>query len=365
MVVDIVTCFESNEERVRFIYDACISKGYEVNVITSDFSHIRKEKRNSIPDGYNAVNTKPYNKNLSFERIISHIEFSRDAFKLVKKHNPDLIWVMAPANCLIKEAYDYKKNRSVKVIIDIIDMWPESLPTRFNKHLFPFNIWRNIRRKYINCADILVTECNFYKNVLNDEYKKEIKTIYWARDKKNTDKSLNLPENRLSLCYIGSINNIIDIDRIYELIYSCDMPVIFYVIGEGEKTELFIEKLSEICYVEYCGPIRDEKKKKDIFEKCHAGINIYKDNLYIGLTVKCIDYFEHGLPIINNIKGDTWMFVIQNKVGINVDDSTEIKSEELINMRMNNKNIYDLYNRNFTKEVFIENCLNIFDEVFR
>ena len=364
MIVDVITCFESNEERVNYIYDACISRGYAVNIITSDFSHIRKEKRSNIPNGYIAIKTKPYNKNLSLDRIASHKEFARDAFKLVEKHNPDLIWVMAPANYLIKEAHDYKKrNRCVKAIIDIIDMWPESLPIKINKHLFPFNIWRNLRKKYINCADALVTECDFYKIVLNGEYKKEIKTIYWARDNGEKDKSLDLPKNKLSLCYIGSINNIIDIDRIYELIYSCDMPVILYIIGEGEKTDFFIDKLSEICYVEYCGPIRDEERKNHIFKKCHAGINIYRDDLYIGLTVKCIDYFEHGLPIINNIKGDTWMLVLQNNVGINVDENTIIKSEELIEMRTNNENIYELYNRNFTKEVFTKNCLEVLDGV--
>ena len=34
--------------------------------------------------------------------------------------------------------------------------------------------------------------------------------------------------------------------------------------------------------------------------QCHAGINIYREGLYIGLTVKCIDYFEHGMPIVND-----------------------------------------------------------------
>ena len=363
MKVSVITCYESNEERVSFVLDACKKRGYEVNVITSDYSHIRKEKRSNIPEGYEAINARPYSKNLSLVRMLSHRKFAKDAFALVEKYNPNLIWLMAPANSLIKEANNYKNNHDVKIIIDIIDMWPESLPININKDLFPFKLWRNIRKNSINCADALVTECDLYQDVLGKEYKKGIKTIYWARENRDINKELILPEDKLSLCYIGSINNIIDIDRICSLINSADRKVIIHLIGEGEKTNEMIKRLKEVCEVEYYGAVRDETKKNEIFNKCHAGINIYKEGLYIGLTVKCIDYLEHGLPLINNIKGDTWNFVSENKIGINVDKDTRLNSQKLIEMRKNNQNIYDLFENNFTKEVFEKKCLEVIDEV--
>ena len=36
--------------------------------------------------------------------------------------------------------------------------------------------------------------------------------------------------------------------------------------------------------------------------------------------MKSMDYFEGGLPIINNIKGDTWEAVVRFKVGLNYPD---------------------------------------------
>ena len=110
MKATIVTCYESNEERVSFVYDAMKKRDYEINVITSDFSHIRKEKRNSVPEGFFALNADPYQSNLSLARIRSHQKFARDAFELIGKQDPDLIWCVAPANSLIKEANTYKKN---------------------------------------------------------------------------------------------------------------------------------------------------------------------------------------------------------------------------------------------------------------
>lgn len=366
MKVVILTCYESNEERVSFVYDACKKRKYNVKVITTNFSHIKKAKRNNVPAGYIAVDTKPYNKNLSIKRMESHAQFSKDAFALVEQETPDLIWLMAPANSLIKEARKYKKKYpATKLIIDIIDMWPESLPINVSRKIFPLNIWKNIRKNNINCANAVVTECEFYQEILKKEYKKNIYTIRWARDRKADTIKGKLEKEKLSLCYIGSINNIISTQIMNEVINNADMPIVLHVIGEGENRYNFVNLAQRVCEVIYHGPIRDEKIKSQIFSQCHAGINIYRNNLYIGLTVKCIDYFEHGLPIINNIKGDTWNMVNKYNVGINIDKNTKLDSKKIIEMRKNNNYIYDFYNDNFTKEVFIDKCLKVIDEVIK
>ena len=366
MQVIILTCFESNEERVSFVVDACKSRNYDVSVISTDFSHIKKQKRTNIPDGYKVVETKPYSRNLSLGRMISHYKFAKDAFELIENENPDLIWLMAPANSLIKQANKYKKKHpNVKLIIDIIDMWPESLPIKLNRNIPPLSMWRSIRSKYINCADALVSECDLYQDILSKEYAGDIKTIRWCRDSRVKNNDLKIDDDKLSLVYIGSINNIISIEILSSVISNIDMPVVLHVIGEGENRYNFVNVLSRNCEVIYHGAIRDEKQKAKIFDMCHAGVNIYRDNLYIGLTVKCIDYFEHGLPIINNIKGDTYSMVEKYGVGINVDENTKVDGKKLIKMRKNNKYIYDFYNDNFTKKVFVDKCLDVIDEVLK
>ena len=366
MKVAIVTCFESNEERVNYIYDACLSRGYNVEAISSDFSHIRKEKRDSSTDRIKLLEAKPYKKNLSIERMLSHHQFAKNVFSLLESNKPDLLWLIAPANSLIAEADKYKRRHpDVKIIADIIDMWPESLPISINKNLFPLNLWKNLRSRHLKCADHVVTECDMYHEILSNEYKGQIDTIYWARDNEDVVNNPEPADDKLNLIYIGSINNIIDSSKISDVIARCDKKVVLHVIGEGENTELFLNKMKKVCEVVYHGAVRDEKRKAAVFDKCHAGINIYRDNLYIGFTTKCIDYFEHGLPIINNIKGDTWKMVEEHDAGINVSDETNIDSDILIRQRKNFLNIVDLYNDNFTKEVFTKKCLQVIDEVIR
>ena len=171
--------------------------------------------------GYDLVPTIKYKKNLSLRRMRSHEQFASDTFLLIREYKPDLIWIEAPCNSLISYAKKYKKkHKDVKIIIDMIDMWPESLPIIINKNSFPFNLWRNIRSKNIDCADAVVSECDLYKKILEKEYKGNINTIHWCRDSRAIHSELDLPSDELSLCYIGSINNIIDIDKICDIIKS-------------------------------------------------------------------------------------------------------------------------------------------------
>lgn len=362
----ILTCYESNEERVEFVYESLKQRNFDIYVITTDFSHIKKSKRNNIPNNYISINTKPYLKNLSKDRILSHKKFSKDAFNMINELKPNLIWLMIPANSLVKQANEYKKNNpSVKIIIDVIDMWPESLPVNLSKQLLPFKIWKGLRSNNLNCADYIVSECDMYQDILSKEYNGKLSTIYWSKDYSMNKDKQNIEDNHLSLCYLGSINNIIDTDLIVKIISNIDDDVKLHVIGEGENTKYFLNQLQNVCDVTYYGPIRDEDKKAEILNKCHAGLNIYKKGLYIGLTVKCIDYFENGLPIINNIDGDTRNMVDNYNLGFNVDDKTILDSKQIKELRNNNSHIYDFYKNNFSKESFIEKCNKVIDEVLK
>lgn len=358
----IVTCFESNQERCELVKQAFQSKGYQARIVTSDFSHINKAARKNIPGDCLIVNTMAYKRNLSISRMISHYRFAKDAFKLLEKQEADLIWLMAPANSLIKQAYYYKKKRpQAKIIIDMIDMWPESLPININKNIFPLNIWKNIRSKYLRTCDYLVRECDLYNEQLSIEYNGKSSTLYWAKEE-NFNEQKDLPADSFNLIYIGSINNIIDIDRMKEIIKSCKERCLVHIIGDGENKEKMVAELSQVSEVIYHGSIYDKQAKQAIFNKCHAGLNIYKEGLYIGLTVKCLDYFANGLPIINNIPADSFELVEKYDAGVNIKDNLTINWQHLKDIRNHNDNIRKLYQENFSKDIFIEKCQKIITE---
>ena len=169
-----------------------------------------------------------------------------------------------------------------------------------------------------------------------------------------------LPEEGvLQLCYLGSINNIIDIPAIAGLIQEIQKlrPVKLNIIGDGESRELLIASVRETgAAVEYHGPIFDVDQRQAIFDRCSFGINVMKESVCVGLTMKSLDYFAGGLPILNTIQADTWDLVEQEGIGVNLcrENLTEtaqkickMDSQTLKQMR---ERTLEVFNRYFAKQ---------------
>lgn len=327
MRVVIVCSFDTYEARVDMIYEYFKDRGDDVSVIVSDFCHVHKDYRKIEKKDYIPVHAKEYRKNLSIARMKSHHYFAKEAFDKVKDLKPELLYVLFPANSLVKQAALYKRtNKDTKLIFDVIDLWPETMTIGKLKKVFPFTSWRNLRDKYIDEADYVITECNLFRDKLKDAVsEKKIETLYFSANKLSDEIVMDkdLPSDSISLCYLGSINNIIDIDFIVTIINAMKEKVKLHIIGDGEKKEEFLNKLKKTnAEVIYHGKIYDDEKKAQILAKCHYGLNIMKPTVCVGLTMKSVDYFRFGLPIINNIYGDTWDIVENRGVGINVNADT-------------------------------------------
>ena len=92
------------------------------------------------------------------------------------------------------------------------------------------------------------------------------------------------------------------------------------------------------------GKIYNQEEKKGIFDSCHYGLNIMKPSVCVGLTMKSIDYFEFGLPIINNIKGDTWEAIEKYDCGVNLGKKKlHLSVEENSNQRLNSRHFFEKY----------------------
>ena len=109
------------------------------------------------------------------------------------------------------------------------------------------------------------------------------------------------------------------------------------------------------------GKIFQNEKKQDIFNKCHYGLNYMKNTVVVGLTMKSMDYFEAGLPIINNIHGDTWDIIANNKLGFNSDNLSSIIDYD-ISLR---KNVRNYFEDNFSVDAFERNIDNTLKAVYK
>ena len=353
----IVNCFETYEHRVDLLYRFFTKKGYQAKVITSDWLHMHKCLRQTCPKDYEMLHVRAYNKNLSVQRLLSHYEFSVKAQKKMEEYSPDLLWVLIPPNSLVKAAAEYKKRHpEVNVIMDLIDMWPETMPIHRFKKLPPFINWQKLRDNNLQYADEVVTECALFQTILGGKCAAEkMHTLYLARENGFVASNPQLPDDRIALCYLGSINNIIDIPCISRIIQEIDCPVDLHIIGDGEKRQTLIDEASQAgANVIYHGKIYNQEEKQRILDQCHFGLNIMKNSVFVGLTMKSMDYFECGIPIINNIKGDTWDFVANHQLGMNLERFEQIDSKDLFEMANRRLEVQDFFRRYFTYAAFCE-----------
>lgn len=367
MNVVIVNCFDTYEQRVILLQKYFHNRNWNVSIVTSNYRHIQKSFRKDTIENFIFIPVIPYSKNMSISRLVSHMLFSVDAFKKVENLNPDLLWVLSPPNSVIKYASQYKQKKPrITLIIDIIDIWPETMPISKVKRLFPFSLWRSLRDKYINLADIVITECNLFKDLLYNICDiSKIYTLYLAKGEQTLESSPNPPADRYALCYLGSINNIIDIPCICNIIKSMPkkekVPEL-HIIGDGEKRNILInEAIKAGAKVIYYGKIYDPKEKQIIMDKCHLGLNIMKPSVFVGLTMKSMDYFQAGIPIVNNIQGDTWDMVQQYNLGINYNNQN-ISDMDLNKILVNRESIKKFFRDKLSVDTFYQTLTSILEE---
>lgn len=360
----LISCSDHYGHRLHVIDEYLRACGYETIYITSDFDHTSKKVFVCGVENSVQLHARPYHKNLSLRRILSHQEFARDVFRYIEKlpRQPEVIAVQLPPNFLAYYGAKYKKKHpQVKLIFDIFDLWPETFPFgKLKKLLAPvFSVWAWLRDHNLRAADFVTTECEMFRQRLKLADETSAAIYLCAEPLKIEKAAVDLRTDCLDLCYLGAINNVIDIPAICGMIgeLAKEKPVTLHIIGKGERQQEFVDSAKASgAEVVFYGAVYDDQKKQEIVSRCHFGLNIMKSSVCVGLTMKSVDYFRHGLPIINNIPADTQKLVEENHIGLQLDEQCAQKLLKLTNdtcMEMR-KNVDETFDTYFDKAVVIE-----------
>lgn len=325
----LISCSDHYGHRLHLFDGILKDMGYETTYITSDFDHTTKSVFQSNVPGAVQLPAKPYGKNLSPERILSHWGFARDVFRYLEAlpREPDALVVLVPPNFLAYYAARYKKRHPrVKLIFDIFDLWPETFPSNKGKLLlsFPFGVWKTIRDRSLPAADGITTVCDLFRRRLGLEERAAVVPL--CAEALGQGLLPGLSREELTLCYLGAINNVVDIPRICGLLEALvkRRPVALHIIGTGERQQALIDGAEAAgVRVVFHGPVYDEEEKKRIMSRCHFGLNIMRESVCVGLTMKSVDYFRYGLPIVNSIPADTEELIRAYGVGIQMGPGCE------------------------------------------
>lgn len=338
-----IECFESNNS--RFVYIAkllAMSKNNNVEIITSDFNHTKKEKFNKIGklDGVKitACHEPGYPKNVCLKRFNSHKKLSKNIKEyLEKRRKPDIIYCAIPSLAVGKIVAQYAEKNGVRFVIDIQDLWPEAFKMVFKIPLLSNAIFYPMKRQanYIyKCADDIIAVSETYRDratSVNKKYKNKLTVFlgtnleYFDKCKEKNIKHYN--DNIIRIAYIGTLGHSYNIKTIIdalELLKEKYNNLNFLVMGSGplkNQFEAYAKDKNINC--EFTGRLEYPEMVGTLCS-CDIAVNPITHGAAQSIINKVGDYAAAGLPVINTQENLEYRNLVEKyNIGYNCENSNK------------------------------------------
>ncbi len=339
-----IECFESNNS--RFVYIAkllAMSKNNNVEIITSDFNHTKKEKFNKIGklDGVKitACHEPGYPKNVCLKRFNSHKKLSKNIKEyLEKRRKPDIIYCAIPSLAVGKIVAQYAEKNGVRFVIDIQDLWPEAFKMVFKIPLLSNAIFYPMKRQanYIyKCADDIIAVSETYCNralKVNKKVKKGL-SVFLGTDLNYFDEcakknKVEFDDDLVRIAYIGTLGHSYNIPIVIDAIrYLNDKGINnlkFIIMGDGPLKEKFESYAREKQIdAEFLGRLEYAKMVGTLCS-CDIAINPISRGAAQSIINKVGDYAAAGLPVINTQENLEYRNLVEKyNIGYNCENSNK------------------------------------------
>lgn len=353
-----IECFESNNS--RFVYIAkllAMSKNNNVEIITSDFNHTKKEKFNKIGklDGVKitACHEPGYPKNVCLKRFNSHKKLSKNIKEyLEKRRKPDIIYCAIPSLAVGKIVAQYAEKNGVRFVIDIQDLWPEAFKMVFKIPLLSNAIFYPMKRQanYIyKCADNIIAVSETYCNralKVNKKVKKGL-SVFLGTDLNYFDEcakknKVEFDDDLVRIAYIGTLGHSYNIPIVIDAIrYLNDKGINnlkFIIMGDGPLKEKFESYAREKQIdAEFLGRLEYAKMVGTLCS-CDIAINPISRGAAQSIINKVGDYAAAGIPVVNTQENNEYRNLVEEyKIGFNCENNNSNDLAEKINILWNDE----------------------------
>lgn len=335
--------FECEKASSRYLTIANMASNLkiDVEVVTSTFYHTTKKQRD-IDDQLSKYKYKTtlisepgYKKNIDLKRICSHRRFAKNVISyLEKRKKPDLIYLFVPPIYLADRVITYANANNIKVMIDVLDLWPEAynmiLPMPQITHYLLEPMRRKANKIYAGADKIVAVSQTYVDRAMkyNNKCKKGL-AVYIGTDMIVFDKYAQVEKNKkindeIVIAYIGMLGTSYDlisvIDAISELETDIKNKVKFKVMGDGPKREEFelYAKKKNINYI-FTGKLPYDEMVQNLCQ-CDIAVNPIKSSSASSIINKVADYAAAGLPVINTQTNPEYRNLLNEfNAGFNVD----------------------------------------------
>ena len=268
-----------------------------------------------------------------FLRLLYYFELSYKVWVYVKEyqHLYDCIYVTSPNIFIPWAAFFQKRNRSVKRILEVRDLWPDSVKyvEKLNINLF-FPILKLMEKLLYKASDkIVINNEGFRKYIKEMVRNKEI--LYLPNAFTEEEVAFEELGKNFRVIYTGNIGFAQSYEKLQELATRLEAEKIdFKIIGYGMNAHLFKSYIdfNDFKYVTF----EEEKTREECLvdiRQSNIQLSILKDSeVFLNvLPGKVIDGIASGVPIVTNLGGFTGELVNGNKVGYAKEGAT---TDELV-----------------------------------
>lgn len=325
-VGDLRTAKSSRIYKIKRMFE---SHGGNVRVVTSDFLHGgKKYKDYDMDENEIRLHVPSYKKNISFGRIISHIVFAIKTFVYLKKFSEkiDAIYCSAPTSLATFLVGKYAKKHNIFYIVDIIDLWPDSLIPIYSNKFFEILMapWRWVSRSGYKLASYISAESQKYAemgHVWNQTA--PYSYTYLGINSKlvsSLREKIVKTEDCIRICYGGSLGLSYDFENILlalKKLRDHGINYSFVFVGDGDRRD-YIETFSKEnnLNVKITGRLNYNDFLLELL-KSDIALNSFKENTKVVHSYKFNDYVATHCFVINSLVGETADMIDKYKIGRN------------------------------------------------
>ena len=247
--------------RFNFLADLFIKENFDVEFITSDFSHNKKRKRKKNDENYDYkitfISEPGYSKNVSFKRFYSHYIMGRNLKKYLKfRKKPDIVYCAVPSLEVAYIAAIFANENNIKFVIDIQDLWPEAFKMVFHVPILSNIIFYPMQKKadYIySKADKIIAVSQTYSAralIVNKKCEKA-QSVFLGTELAHFDrlaeenKISDKPKDEIWLAYAGTLGHSYDLTTVIDALKIIKdigiMNIKFIIMGDGPLKQKFEE----------------------------------------------------------------------------------------------------------------------------
>jgi glycosyltransferase involved in cell wall biosynthesis len=342
--------FDGNgNNRFNYLADLFSNNGYDVELITTDFSHTMKNRRIKneliLPYKVTMLHEPGYKKNISLQRAYSHFILGINLEKYLKKRKkPDVIYCAVPSLDVARKAAKHAKKHNIRFMIDIQDLWPEAFEMVFHFPVISKLIFCPMRLQanyiYRQADEIIAVSQTYVDTALRVNNKcKTGYSIFLGTELDYFDrlvkkyKVIGKPKTDIWVAYIGTLGHSYDLTCVidaFKIIKNKGAKnVKFIVMGDGPLKTKFEDYSKELgVNIEFTGRL-DYGKMVGLLVNCDIAVNPISHGAAQSIINKHADYAAAGLPVINTQESFEYRDLVnQYTMGLNCENNNAMKLAE-------------------------------------